>query len=429
MNGLALCVLLAALLPVTDPAPAVLPDLQPGLWNAQLASPGGPLAFGLQLSQDADGWSAWLVNGEERIAVPETVWDGRRLTLDMVHYDSRIGASLQVVDGVPRLQGMWTKRTGRDDFARLAFTAKPPEAPIDVAPAGDGPGTPEPLPDISGRWRVHFESDEQPAVGVFEQTVDSLRGTFLTTTGDYRYLAGRVEDGVYRLSCFDGAHAFLFEARLQDDGTLTGDFWSRDVWHETWTAVRDEQIQLPDGFQLTQWTGAVDLADLSFPDVTGLVRTLDDPAYHGRARILQVFGSWCPNCHDASEFMADLHRRYGPDGLSIVGLAFEVTGDFRRDAEQVLAYAERHNVGYPLLVAGLSDKAEASKAFPLLDRVRSYPTTIFLHADGRVRAIYQGFSGPATGPAYDVLRASFEAIIEELLAEELPTPADAPVDG
>ena len=77
--------------------------------------------------------------------------------------------------------------------------------------------------------------------------------------------------------------------------------------------------------------------------------------------------------------------------LSIVGLAFEVTGDFRRDAQQVLAYAERHDVGYPLLVAGLSDKAAAGKAFPVLDQVRSYPTTIFLHADGRVRAIYQAF--------------------------------------
>jgi len=59
----------------------------------------------------------------------------------------------------------------------------------------------------------------------------------------------------------------------------------------------------------------------------------------------------------------------------------------------------------------------ASKAFPLLDRVRSYPTTIFLHADGRVRAVHTGYTGPATGPAYDHLRAEFESLIEELLAE------------
>ncbi len=401
------------------------PELPPGLWSAELQSPGGPLPFGLALEQGADGWSAWFVNGEERIAVPVVRWEGRRLTLEITHYDSRIGASLHEVDGALRLDGMWTKRTGRDDFARLVFRAHPPAAPVDVLE------DPEEVPpaDVSGRWRVAFESDSQPAVGLFEQTGLSLRGTFLTTTGDYRYLAGGLDEGVYRLSCFDGAHAFLFEARLQDDGSLLGDFWSRDVWHESWTATRDEGIRLPDGFQLTQWTGAAPLADLHYPDVTGVVRTLDDPAFAGRARILQVFGSWCPNCHDASEYMVELNERYGPQGLSVLGLAFEVTGDFRRDAEHVLAYAERHGVSYPLLVAGLSDKAEASKRFPLLDQVRSYPTTIFLHADGGIRAVYQGFSGPATGEAHAVLRASFEAIIEELLAESAPASDVLPQDG
>ncbi len=413
----------------------VAPELAVGRWDATLASPGGPLAFGLRLSTDGTTWRAWLVNGVEQIEIPEVRWDGRRLTLGMPHYDSRIGASLREVDGALRLDGMWTKRTGRDDFARLLFSATPPGMPVDVAdgdappvdggaaprdtPAGDGaaPRASGDAADISGRWRVDFASDEQPAVGVFEQSGADLSGTFLTTTGDYRFLAGRVEDGVFRLSCFDGAHAFLFEARLDEEGALHGDFWSRDSWHDTWTAVRDEDIALPDGFQLSRWTGAADLGSLAFPDVTGHVRTLADSQFAGRARILQLFGSWCPNCHDASDLLTDLHRRYGPRGLSVVGLAFELTGDFRRDAEQVLRYAERHGVGYPLLVAGRSDKAAASEVFPLLDRVRAYPTTVFLHGDGRVRAVYTGFSGPATGEAHDVLVASFEALVEELLLE------------
>jgi hypothetical protein len=99
-----------------------------------------------------------------------------------------------------------------------------------------------------------------------------------------------------------------------------------------------------------------------------------------------------------------------------VGLAFELTGDFERDAEQVERYRARHGIEFPLLVAGQADKAAASKSFPLLDRVRASPTTIVRDADGRVRAVHTGYAGPATGPEHAKLRADFERLIDELLA-------------
>jgi thiol-disulfide isomerase/thioredoxin len=275
---------------------------------------------------------------------------------------------------------------------------------------------------------VRFSSDTEPAVGLFTVAPDgSAAGTFLTTTGDLRYLAGRQDGGRLRLSCFDGAHAFLFTAERQPDGTLAGDFWSGSNWHETWTAQRDDGAALPDAFGQTHWTGSQDLSALAYPDLEGTLRALDDPLYAGRARIVQLFGSWCPNCHDASEELVRLQERYGPAGLSIVGLAFEVTGDRERDVAQVRTYAKRHRVTWPLLVAGLADKTEATRALGVLDRVRSFPTTIFLHGDGRVRAVHSGFSGPATGQAFLDQRAEFEALIEELLAEE--PPADEAASG
>ena len=104
---------------------------------------------------------------------------------------------------------------------------------------------------VSGRWAVNFSSDDSPAIGVFKEAQDkTVKGTFLTTTGDYRYLAGSYEHGLLRLSCFDGSHAFLFHARMQSDGTLQGDFWSGAKWHETWTAKRDEKAALPPGRML-----------------------------------------------------------------------------------------------------------------------------------------------------------------------------------
>ncbi len=420
-------VLMTALLPWSGAA-GTPPEIRAGTWEAWLQSPGGRLEFGLELTRDGEGWRAWILNahGDERIAVPHVTLRDGELVLDIDHYDARVVGRLDAAG--ERFAGEWTKRKAPDVWSRLPFHARAPRTEQGRA------DSPEPAqrggavaPRVDGRWAVDFESDDQAAIGVFEQHPDGrLTGTFLTSTGDYRYLGGQVlpadaqTPGGLRLSCFDGAHAFLFEARLQADGTLAGNFWSSDNWSEAWTAVRDETVTLSDGFEQTRWTGDGERSSARFPDLDGVLHSLDDPAFGGRARLVQVFGSWCPNCHDASEYMVELDRRYGGQGLSIVGLAFEVTGDFERDAEQVRRYARRHGADWPILVAGLADKQAATEALGVLDRVRSYPTTIFMHADGRVAAVYSGFSGPATGEAHARLRRRFEGLIETLLAEPEP---------
>ena len=181
--------------------------------------------------------------------------------------------------------------------------------------------------------------------------------------------------------------------------------------------MRDPDASLLDPFELTRWNDRLDMSDYAFPDTDGKLRKLTDPAFAGKARILQVFGTWCPNCHDEAPYLAELDRRYRGRGLSILALAFELTGDLERDTRQVEIYKQRYGIDYPILVAGLADKQEASKAFRLLDRVRSYPTTVFLRGDGSVRAVHTGFSGPATGKEHQKLRAEFERLIEELLSE------------
>jgi thiol-disulfide isomerase/thioredoxin len=395
------------------------PSLADGQWRAWLDSPGGELPFGLEFRVAGDELQAFLINGVERARVARVTRDGPRLTLSIDPYDAKIVATL-APDG-RRLDGRWEKTGGRGTQTGLDFHAVPGELPRFTPIAA--PPDPAALDQIEGRWAVRFETDDEPAVGIFETRADgTVLGTFLTTTGDYRYLAGHFGAGRLRLSCFDGAHAFLFDALLHDDATLSGDFWSRDSWHESWTARKDPRAELPDPFELTLWTSGRELGEIFFPDTTGRRFSLADPELGGRGRILEVFGSWCPNCNDATRFLVELDAKYRDRGLSIVGLAFEMTGQFERDAEQVRKYAAYHGVKYPLLIAGLYDKDEASRQFPLLDRIRSFPTTIFLHADGRVRAVHQGYAGPATGAANVKLRERFETLVQELLAEPAAQP-------
>ncbi len=156
---------------------------------------------------------------------------------------------------------------------------------------------------------------------------------------------------------------------------------------------------------------------MAFPDINGRMQSLGSKSFSGRARIVIIFGSWCPNCHDATAYMIELDKRYRNRGLNIVGLAFELTGNVERDAKQVRTYIERQGVTYPVLIAGTSDKTKASAKLPLIDKLRSYPTTMFFDAKGTLRAVHTGFTGPATGVTYLGQRAKFEAIIESLLAE------------
>jgi thiol-disulfide isomerase/thioredoxin len=386
--------------------------LKVGPWRASLASPGGALPFTIEIEDEKGALHAVLVNGTERIAVPSLTIAGDEVTFDITHYDASLRAKISA-DGTS-LSGEWSKRAGPDRRAKLPFTATFGDA-TRFASLGGGASR---AGDVDGRWSVRFWSEKDPAVGIFHAAQDgSVEGTFLTTTGDYRYLAGSIDGDRLRLSCFDGAHAFLFDARLLEDGRLEGDFWSGDRWHDRWRATRDPKAVLPDTFSGVKAADDFGLALLHFPDLDGKLRSLAEFQFAGRALVLQVLGSWCPNCHDETAYLADLDRRYRARGLSIVGLAFEYSGEFARDAAQVRRMRDRHRAEYPFLLAGSAAKDRAAEALPALDRVLAFPTTIFLHRDGRVRAVHSGFAGPGTGAENAALRAEFESIVEEMLAE------------
>ena len=381
-------------------------EVEPGSYAAELQTPGGAIRFSLVLEKDADVWSAKIVDPLEPLDIPVVLVEDNHVKLAFPHYDSSIKAKFE--DG--RLSGTYKRRRGKEQFAEMAFAARRGE--VKKWEAAD-------FGDFAGRWAVNFSKSDDPAIGLFATRKSDQQnwGTFLTTTGDYRFLTQQPCDKPdhVELSVFDGAHAFLFRMKKDGEDAVVGDFWSSDSWHEPFAAKRDSSARLPDAFRLTTVLKGVNLNDIRYPDLDGKLTSLGDDRFAGKAKIIQVFGSWCPNCHDAALYMSELQKKYGDQGLSIVGLAFEHTGDFERDVEMVRRYMKRHGTQYPVLLAGLSDKSKATKQFPLIDRVRSYPTTIFVRSDGSVRAVYTGFNGPATGEANKKLRARFEGLIEELL--------------
>ena len=356
-------------------------------------------------------------NGEETITVPskDIIWGrdqqaGRdTIRINFPVYDSYISAYHE--ENV--MEGVWIKNYSDARIPFKAYFGKDHRFTTLRK---------EPVADVSGSWAVTFgKPGEEPYPGIaeFRQNGNYLTGTFRTETGDYRYLEGTVQADRLYLSVFDGSHAFLFEARILDDGAaLEGTFRSGRAYLTGWTARRDADAELADPDAMTQLVADEPLA-FAFPTVRGDTVTLNDKEFFGKPKLISIFGTWCPNCRDEADFLKDYLANNDTGDLQVIGLAFERYGpDDDRSRAALRRYADNLDIDWPLLLAGSSDKEEAGRALPMLNRVISYPTMLFVDRDNRVRRIHTGFNGPATSK-YAEFKTSFDRSIQELLAPDV----------
>jgi thiol-disulfide isomerase/thioredoxin len=384
--------------------------VEPGTYRAVLTLPGGELPFGLELQQEGSGLVAYLINGAERVRVPNVKTEGRHIEMDMPGFGNHLTAKLKR----GRLEGevVLVKRGLKEQKLPLV-AERDATYRFFKEPATDNA-------DVSGRWAVTFQDTDgkqTPAIGEFKQSFQEVTGTFLTQTGDHRYLAGEMRNDELYLSTFDGAHAYLYHAQVTPTGELKGKHWSGLSPVEEWTGRRDEQAKLADPDVLTTIRDDTWSFGFTFPDETGKPVSIADERFKNKVMLVALGGSWCPNCHDEAAFLAPLYRQYRDKGVEIVELMFEHSGDFEPAAKAVAAMRAKFGIEYTTLIAGISDKDDASTKLPQLSGVYAFPTTLFVDRKGRVRRIYTGFSGPATGAHYEELTASFIETLESLLAE------------
>ncbi|MBL4652656.1 MAG: TlpA family protein disulfide reductase [Flavobacteriales bacterium] len=274
--------------------------------------------------------------------------------------------------------------------------------------------------DFTGKWEVLFSpetEDKYPAIGVFEQNGNEVTGTFLTETGDYRFLEGNVNGNEMFLSCFDGAHAFLFKAKIEDNGELSGTFFSGKHWQEPWSAIRNEKATLSDPFKLTYLEDSTQEFSFSFPNLDSVMVSNKDERYKNKVVLVQIMGSWCPNCMDETKLLSDYYSKYNEQGLEVISLCFEASKTFEGKTKAVKKLKSHFNTRHEYLIAGSAGKACAEDVLPQLNHIMSFPTTLFIDKTGTVRKIHTGFYGPGTGPYYEMYVDKTTAFIEQLLKE------------
>ena len=159
-----------------------------------------------------------------------------------------------------------------------------------------------------------------------------------------------------------------------------------------------------------------DKLEFSFKDTEGKMISLDDERYKNRPKIVQIFGTWCPNCRDETNFLMEYLKNNPNPGFDIIALGFEKYKDEERSMKALKTYKDKFKLPYPLLHAGYYNKTEAAKALPMLNAIISYPTMVFLDKNNKVQKIHTGFNGPATRE-YEAFKKEFASNIQNLLTE------------
>ena len=375
-----------------------------GLWDATVKFDDYTLPFPIEFSQNGSNVAASFFNGDDRVTSTSGTLSGNSVTINFDHYATQLKATLEGGE----LKGTYGgKRNGIHEFE-----AKPHRKLTRDNIAA---------PDISGVWYMANESNKGEHAWrlIIKQKGADMSASVLRIDGDTGALVGGYQDGKFVLNHFDGARPSFLEIVPKADGTLGLTFkaGTNPVLHLTAVPLSDSiDDDLPpptDPEEHTRVKNPNEAFRFRFPDVDGKMVSNSDARFKDKVVLVNVMGSWCPNCHDEAPFLEELYRKYHARGLEVVALDFEEP-DQLKSLSRVRAFIKKYGIEYTVLVAGEPEEVQAK--IPQAVNLNSWPTTFFLGRDGRVRAVRAGFAATATGSFNTSLKKSVTERVEHLLA-------------
>ncbi len=374
-----------------------------GRWDATVLVNGLEIPFRMEFAGKGSHVEGSFFNGDEKVTSTSGRLENGSLVLEFAHYATRLEANLK--DGA--LEGHYARGASRGDYpfhARRHVALKPGAH----------------VPSIAGMWEIETHSPKGESAWRFivRQAGPDVSAAILRVDGDTGALTGSYQDGKFVLSHFSGARPSLLEVTPQPDGSLqlVQNGKNKLVAYRTSEARTKGLPEPTDPSKHTSVKAGDEPFRFSFPDLNGRTVSNTDERFRGKVVLVNIMGSWCPNCHDETPFLSELYRKYRPRGLEIVALSFEEP-DQLADLPRLRSFIKHYGIQYPVLVGG--EPAQVNEKLPQAVNLNSWPTTFFLGRDGRVRATHAGFAGVASGPLHEQTTHEITAQVEKLLAEGL----------
>lgn len=373
-----------------------------GNWRAVLDLAGGALPFELRITRNQGGVVAAICNGplcDSRATVHSV---GDSLIFDITDY----AATITVQRRGDSLTGAY-RNVGNRGPRTIPFRASRGSWPRATAPS-----------TLLGSWDAWFITDGRrgPRVFEFRNGAEGLEAAFLANSGDYGLFWGGTAGDSFQVARFDGTFVYLLAGR-QDGDTLRGVFHAGPRTQTPFTAARSTgapHLVAPTALTTADTTNAF---RFSFPDLEGRLVTEADARLRGKVVLVDIFGSWCSTCHDAMPDLLTFYQTYRARGFEIVGFGYEVSSDSTEANRQIRRFRDKFGVPWLLLRSGINVAEETAATLPQLRGFTAYPTTLFIGRDGRIRQVYAGFRGPASGAQHARQQADFRRTIERLLNE------------
>ena len=111
-------------------------------------------------------------------------------------------------------------------------------------------------------------------------------------------------------------------------------------------------------------------ANFTLTDLNGKTWTLKD--LHGKVVMVNFWATWCPPCRKEMPDLETLYRRFGPQGLVILGISDE-------DAATVTPFIAKQGTTYPILL-------DPGRKVNDLFQIEGIPKTFIYGRDGKIVA-------------------------------------------
>jgi thiol-disulfide isomerase/thioredoxin len=375
-----------------------------GVWDATVDVGGVLIPFRFEITGSGTSFAGSFLDGDLKMTSTGGRLEGTTLVLPFDAY----AAAVEVVWSGDTLTGKYDRGTRGAPYpmnAKRAVTTTASAASV---------------PSIDGLWTIPTESPKGESAWrlIVKQSGANVSAAILRVDGDTGSVSGSYKDGKFVLGHFSGARPLLLEVTLASDGSLN----ILQNGRTKMVAVREGEARarnMPEPTDPSKHTRMKDPTarfTFSFPDINGRTVTESDPKFKNKVVMVNIGGSWCPNCHDEAPFLGELYKKYRAQGLEIVLLSFEEVAQ-QEKLTRLKAFIKKYGIEFTVLVPG--EPGQLNEKVPQAENLNAFPTTFILGRDGKVRGVHAGFASPAAGAFHEQTKKEISEEVEHLLAERM----------
>lgn len=363
-----------------------------GIWNFELDIQNNKIPFYLKFEDK----KVILKNNVELIEL-EYKKEGNKIIIPILNYD----AAFELEELGNTLKGHWIKYNRKTEYKLSLFGMKTKfqKFPIvdEVAFSGDT------------NLKITFEDN---SYGILTHSGNNTYSSIVTETGDYRYLTSKHEGEALILYGFDGLFAFYLHSGYRSDGIYEGTMHAGLSYNQKFITKNDPKFSLRDPYKITTYKG--NLLEISLPNLKNeQVKIINK----GTPAVIQIFGSWCPNCIDETKYFLEWKKKNPNKKIDFKIVSFERSPNKKHALKMLKKTQSIYKINYPVLIGGYTKENKVSDVFKDIKNFISFPTSIYVDKSGNVKEIHAGFNGPATGEYYENFKIHFKKLIDSLLNE------------